>query len=91
MDGANEERKKHREYAISKMNNLIKQIEYIRDNLLEEELRLKFFNLNCLMSDWEMKTIVMGRHIETREERKKRLERETERERRLGLSDEEHF
>ena len=91
MDGAIEEREEHRKYAINKMNKLIKQIEDIRDNKLDEEIRLKFFNLCCLMSDWEMKTIVMGRYIETREERKKRLEKEIERERRLGLSDEEHF
>ena len=91
MDGADEEREKHRKYAINKMNKLIKQIEDIRDNKLDEEIRLKFFNLCCLMSDWEMKTIVMGRYVETKEERKIRLGKEIERERRLGLSDEEHF
>lgn len=89
MDG--NKREEHRQYAIDKMNKLIKQIEYIRDNLIEEELRLKFFNLCCLMSDWEMKTIVMGRYIETAEERKTRLEYERQRERKMGLSDEEQI
>lgn len=91
MDGSNEEttREEHKQYAINKMNKLIKQIEDIRDNKLDEELRLKFFNLCCLMSEWEMKTIVMGRYIETKEERKNRLLKERERERKLALSDEE--
>jgi len=89
MDG--NKREEHRQYAIDKMNKLIKQIEHIRDNLIEEELRSKFFNLCCLMSDWEMKTIIMGIHIETAEERKTRLEYERQRERKMGLSDEEQL
>lgn len=83
------ERTEAREYAINKINQLIKQIEFIRDNQIEEELTLKFFNLSCLLSDWEVKTIVMGRYIETKEERKKREDKRKQRERLLGLSDEE--
>ena len=70
MDGTNE-KEQNRQYAINKMNQLIKKIEYIRDNQIEEELEHKFFNLMCLMTEWESKCIYMGRHIETVQQRQR--------------------
>ena len=69
MVGTNE-KTQNRQYAINKLNQLIKKIEYIRDNQLDEELEHKFFNLMCLMTEWETKSIYMGRHIETVQQRK---------------------
>lgn len=71
-----EEIEKKRVYAVKKFNTLIKQIEYIRDNKIDEEIRTKFLNLSCLMSQWEQETIYMGRVVETDEERKRRQDRD---------------
>ena len=70
-----EEIEKKRVYAVKKFNTLIKQIESIRDNKIDEEIRTKFLNLSCLMSQWEQETIYMGRVVETDEERKRRQDR----------------
>lgn len=53
-----EQRKK--QYAIRKINRLIKELEDIRDNKLEEELRLSFFNLYCCLDHWLCQTVYMS-------------------------------
>lgn len=53
-----EQRKK--QYAIRKINRLIKELEDIRDNKLEEELKLEFFNLYCCLDYWISQTVYMS-------------------------------
>lgn len=53
-----EQRKK--QYAIRKINRLIKELEDIRDFKLEEELRLSFFNLYCCLDYWLSQTVYMS-------------------------------
>lgn len=65
-----EQRKK--QYAIRKINRLIQELEDIRDNKLEEELRLEFFNLFCCLDNWLSQTVFMSYVINPKlRERKK--------------------
>ena len=70
-----EEIERKKAYAIKKFNTLIKEIEYIRDNKIDDEIKTKFLNLSSLLSIWEEKVIYMGYTVETDEERKYRNER----------------
>jgi hypothetical protein len=78
-----EEIERKKAYAIKKFNTLIKEIEYIRDNKIDDEIKTKFLNLSSLLSIWEAETIYMGYTVETDEERKYRNERKERL--RLGL------
>jgi len=76
-------------YALRKINTLITQIEYIRDNKLDEEIALSFFNLSCLLDNWLVHTIYMGKVIESDE--KKAMRREKERKLGISVDDEEDY
>ena len=77
-----DENERNKQYAIRKINKLIKELQDIIDNKIDEELNLGFFNLSCCLEHWIVESVYMSKVIELKEKKQKRIERY----RRLGLS-----
>jgi hypothetical protein len=75
INDGNDQRERNKQYAITKINRLIKELQDILDNKIDEELRLGFFNLSCCLEHWIIESVHMSKVIENNEKKQKRIER----------------